>query len=316
MKLRWVILLLLIVALVLAFNDRRMLAVRALAMSEGGEVPALLDPENEGADVRWADDYFTIQDIAENTFAIGEPRYLQQNFSYLIIGDDRALLFDAGPGVRDIRSIAEGLTDKPITFLPSHLHYDHVGNDVTFDRIALLDVPATRDRADGNTFTSSDRQHLGFFEGKESPTWEISEWITPDSEIDLGGRVLSVIYTPGHTDDSVSLYDTENDMVFSGDYLYPGPLYAFLPNSSMGDYLRTTGPLVENLTSEVVFYGAHRAGPPGVPVLAYGDLTDLHRALQNIRDGELAGQGLWPQEFAINDRLTILAEPRLLQDWN
>lgn len=316
MKFRWLILLLLIFVLVLAFNDRRMLAVRALAISEGGEVPALLDAENEGSDVRWADDYFTLQDIAENTIAIGEPRYLQQNFSYLIIGDNRALLFDAGPGIRDIRSIAEALTDKPITFLPSHLHYDHVGNDVTFDRIALLDVPATRERAEGNTFTSSDRQHLGFFEGKESPTWEISEWIAPDSEIDLGNRKLQVIYTPGHTDDSVSLYDEENKLMFSGDYLYPGPLYAFLPNSSMGDYLRTTGPLVESLTSEVVFHGAHRDGPPGLPVLKFGDLRDLHQALQRIRDGELGGQGSWPQEFPINDRLTILAEPRLLQDWD
>lgn len=316
MKFRWLILLLLIFVLVLAFNDRRMLAVRALAISEGGEVPALLDAENEGPDARWVDDYFIVQDIAENTIAIGEPRYPQQNFSYLISGDNRALLFDAGPGVRDIRSIAEGLTDKPITFLPSHLHYDHVGNDVTFDRIALLDVPATRERAIGNIFTSSDAQHLGFFEGKDSPTWEVSEWIAPDSVIDLGNRKLQVIYTPGHTDDSVSLYDEENKLIFSGDYLYPGPLYAFLPNSSMRDYLATAEPLADRLSPDVTFLGAHRNGPPGLPALKFGDLRDLNQALQRIRDGELGGQGRWPQEFPINDRLTILAEPRLLQDWD
>ena len=52
--------------------------------------------------MRWHDDYFTVMAIDPDTFAIGEPRYWQQNFNYLIVGETRAILFDAGPGVRDI----------------------------------------------------------------------------------------------------------------------------------------------------------------------------------------------------------------------
>jgi glyoxylase-like metal-dependent hydrolase (beta-lactamase superfamily II) len=57
-----------------------------------------------------------------------------------------AILFDAGPGLRDIRAVAESLTTLPITFLPSHLHYDHVGNTVSIEHVALIDVAATRAR--------------------------------------------------------------------------------------------------------------------------------------------------------------------------
>ncbi len=316
MKIRWIGLLLAVALLSWAGMERRMLTMRAFGLLESGEVPALLDRVDEGADVRWYDDYFTIELIAPDTLAIGEPRYYQQNYSYLIIGSERALLFDAGPGIRNIRAVAERLTDKAITFLPSHLHYDHVGNSITFDRIALIDVPAIRSRVIDNAFSPSDRQHLGFAEGMEPPTWQVDEWIVPGSQIDLGNRVLKTYYTPGHTNDSVSLFDAANGIVFSGDYLYPGPLYGFLPNSSMGEYLAASAPLIDELPEDVVFFGAHRDAPPGAPKLGYQDLQDLRSALLRLRSGELEGEGFYPQSFVINERLWLLAEPRWLQDWD
>lgn len=298
-----------------AFDDRRVLMMRLMAFNEGGEPPALNDAMDEGPGARWHDDYFTVHVISDNTFAIGEPRYPYQNYSYLLVGDMRALLFDGGPGMRDIRAVAESLTDKPITFLPSHLHFDHVANDISFERVALLDVEPVRSRADGNSFTPSDRQHLGFMEGRDSPTWQVDEWIAPGSDYDLGGRSVKVYYTPGHTTDSVSIYDRENAIVFSGDYLYPGELWAFTPTSSMGDYLRTAGPLLKELPDNIVFLGAHREAPPGVPTLKYEDLRDLEHALQRLQDDALDGEGSWPVAYPVNDNVVLMAEPRWLQDW-
>ena len=39
-----------------------------------------------------------MEDLGDGTFAIGEPRYCQQNYSYLIVGQTRAILFDSGAG--------------------------------------------------------------------------------------------------------------------------------------------------------------------------------------------------------------------------
>jgi hypothetical protein len=50
------------------------------------------------------------------------------------------LLFDARPGVRDIVPVAQSLTQKPITALPSRMHYDPTGNLHRFDHIAVADL--------------------------------------------------------------------------------------------------------------------------------------------------------------------------------
>jgi glyoxylase-like metal-dependent hydrolase (beta-lactamase superfamily II) len=133
------------IAIVL-FRYHLAVVVMSLAFSLGGQ-PELLPAEDEGDQVRWHDDYYTIEQLDSRTIAIGEPRYYQQNISYLILGEDRAILFDAGAGSRKIRPVAEGLTNLPITFVPSHFHYDHVGDGLPFDRIAVVDLPHIRSRA-------------------------------------------------------------------------------------------------------------------------------------------------------------------------
>ena len=67
--------------------------------------------------VRWFDDWFAVEQLAAGVHAIGEPRFHQINWNYLIEGNDSALLFDTGPGVRDISVPVRALTSKPLTVL-------------------------------------------------------------------------------------------------------------------------------------------------------------------------------------------------------
>ena len=232
------------------------------------ELPQLLDPSDEGEGAVWFDDYYTIHKIDERTFAIGETRYYQLNFNYLILGDSRAVIFDAGTGQRDIGAVVASLTDLPITFVPSHLHYDHIGNDVVFDRTALVDLPHLRARAENSKLKLTRFEHLGEVEGYPLPELTVSEWLAPNETIDLGGRSLRVLYTPGHTQDSISLLDEEAGYLFAGDFLYPGQLYGFLPNSNMGDYLQGAQTIESVSGMNLRVFGAHRDDALGVPELA------------------------------------------------
>ena len=280
------------------------------------ELPELLEPKDEGEEVTWFDDYYTIQKIDERTFAIGEPRYYQLNFNYLILGDSRAIIFDAGTGQRDIREVVETLTDLPITFIPSHLHYDHIGNEVIFEKTALVDLPHLRSRATNNRLPLTRFEHLGEVEGYSLPELKISEWLSPNETIDLGNRLLLVLYTPGHTEDSISLFDQESGYLFSGDFLYPGPLYGFLPNSNMGDYLQGAQTIESVSGNSLRVFGAHRDDSTGVPELSLETVIQLQDTLNAIQSGALKSDGTYPVTYKVDDRVELLSEPRWLQDWD
>ncbi len=283
--------------------------------SMGEPPPLLAQPDEISLGSYWYDDYFLVEPIDSRTFAIAEPRYAQLNYSYLLLGNESAILFDAGPGVRDIRPVTHSLTDLPITFIPSHFHYDHIGNDITFERVAVIDLPFLRERAESNRLPLTWQEHLGSGEGFETPVLEVDQWIEPGSVIDLGERQLQLVYTPGHTTDSVSLFDVGTGALFSGDFIYPGNLYAFLPTSHMGDYLKGTESVIELGLDDSLIYGAHRGPEPVMPVLDFDDVLDLRTALNGIKNRELEGSGNYPVRYPVNDQLTILAEPRWLQSW-
>ena len=311
---RYVVTLLVLLCLVcwVGISQRHRILIEFLG---NGEPPPLLKAVDEGANTTWYDDYFTIEALGPGTFAIGEPRYAQQNYSYLIIGSERAVLFDAGPGFRDIRAVAESLTEQPITFVPSHFHFDHTGNTITFERVAVVDLPYIRERANNNLLTLSWAEHLGSAEGVAPPTLKIDEWLVPNSVMSLGDRDLRVLYTPGHTSDSISLVDMGTGVLFSGDFIYPGPLYAFLPNSSMGDYLAAAETVLAHTSAQSRIFGAHRIEPPGAPELGQRDVSDLKSSLEAIKAGTAPGSGVYPREYPVNERMLLLAEPAWLQNW-
>ena len=296
-----------------AFVERRILLVRVLAVTLAES--ELFEPSDQGPDANWIDDYYTVQKLDERTFAIGEPRYAQQNFSYLIVGSDRAVLFDAGPGVRDIRPIAESLTDRPITFVPSHFHYDHLGDGVTFSSVAVVDLPDLRARAPNDELTLTNREHLGFAEGFAIPTLTITEWIKPGEAISLGDRSLLILHTPGHTHDSISLVEAATGWVFTGDFIYPGPLFAFLPGGGMGDYLDGAEAILHSAPTTPRLLAAHRSAMSGLPELTLEDVEDLKRVLEEIRGRDRPGEGIYPVTYQVNEEISLVAEPRWLQTW-
>ena len=254
------------------------------------------------------DDYWAVQRIDQNTFAIGEPRYYQVNYAYLILGKTRALLFDSGSGTRDIRPVIAPLTDLAVTVLPSHLHFDHLGGIAPFTSIAMIDIPQTRaDILDG-AFTPKRYEYLGMVDRLKRPTVRVTEWLTPDTDLELGGRTLRVIHTPGHTEDSVSLFDAERHQLFAGDFIYPTTLYAFLPGASLSEYAATARRLLALLPADAILWTAHccRAGEKtSAPWLSTADLKDLDQTLTRLRAGELHSSGFFPRRFPVNGQMTL-----------
>ncbi|MFT5696174.1 MAG: hydroxyacylglutathione hydrolase [Myxococcota bacterium] len=294
--------------------NHRMAIVRLLAPTL--PIPALGYQTNEGSEAYWYDDYFIVSRIDDDTYAIGEPRYHQGNFNYLILGTSRAILFDSGPGLRDIAPVVRSLTSLPVTTAVSHLHYDHVGHFGKFEAAAMLDIPPLRWRDKGDVLEVFDSEHLGFIEHFANRALVVTEWWAADEPIDLGGRRIIVRHTPGHTGDSMILEDPERSQFFTGDTFYPGELYAFLPGSSLGAYAETVERLLMQVDDTSTLYGAHRLVESGVPTLTRQDLLDFSQTLERIHNETASYEGFFPRSYKVNDNLSILTDVPWGQDWS
>ena len=270
-----------------------------------GQPNTLAEKSDNMEDARWFDDYFTIDAIDDMTFVISEPRYWQYNNSYLVIGSERAILFDSGPGIRDIKPVIRSLTNLPITTIPSHFHDDHVAFVGGFESVALPDIPSIRSRIDSEGhFTIGGREHLGEAEDIQlPPRFKVDEWLTLGAEINLGNRLLKIISAPGHTQESIILYDAQRLQAFVGDFIYTGALLAILPGGNSTQYAKSSAELAGLISQTTTLLPGH--GPWKNPKLTFTDLKDLTSSLHQVKLGLANTSGVFPRKVQINERMEL-----------
>lgn len=221
-------------------------------------------------------DWFHVFAIDDHTYAISEPKYWQQNVSYLILGTRRALLFDTGPGLYSIAAEVRRLTALPVIAIPSHLHFDHVGDLEEFADVRLLDQPELRAQVRGGVFVEPPRQYML----RSSFKYRVKGWVRDGETIDLGSRTVQVISTPGHTPDSVSVVDRSDNRLFTGDLANRmGSLYA-VPGSDVAAAANSLRHLLENAPQGALAYEAHAEAP-----LTRAELTQLASGLEQVVAG-------------------------------
>lgn len=236
-------------------------------------------------------DWFEVYRIAAGIFAIYEPGQFEEVISFLVIGDDRALLFDTGLGIGDMKRVVEQLTDLDIVVLNSHTHYDHIGGNHQFETIWARDMDYTLGRAAGSPpdavaeFLKDGwvwKQLPEAFDPKDfrSRPFTISRFVDEGDIIDLGGRKLEILATPGHAPDAICLLDRDNRILLTGDSFYLAPLYTHLEGSDFLDYAKTADRLAGLADDIDAALTSHN-----VPVVAPHYMTALGEAFAAIEDG-------------------------------
>ena len=128
---------------------------------------------------------------------------------YLIEGNDKAVLLDAGTKITDLDKIVASITSKPVTLMLTHVHPDHVGAANYFPEVYMN--PGDKESA---------KQMMPNYKGE-------FKYLKDGQIIDLGGRQLEVVFTPAHTMGSTSYIDKDAGYGFSGDSFGSGNLLLF-----------------------------------------------------------------------------------------
>ena len=210
-------------------------------------------------------DWFTIDSIDESTYIISEYQHWEETHCYLLIGSERALLIDTGLGVCNIYEQVRKLTDKPVTAVATHIHWDHIGGHKYFSNFyaheaeldwlngkfplptqAVKNMVADRCKLPEDF----DISKYEIFQGKPSRVLDDGD------TIDLGERTIQAFHTSGHSPGHLCFWEAEKGYLFSGDLVYKGILFANYPSTDPQSYLDSLEKIAA-LPTKRIFPGHH-----------------------------------------------------------
>ena len=278
---------------------------------------ALPRPEYKSLQRVLADDpWFEVYKVGPSVFAIYEPHQSEEVISYLIVGHKQALLFDTGMGIANIRQVASRLTSRPIVVLNSHTHDDHVGGNWQFNFVYGMDTDFTRANAKGSREDAQAEiapdQLCGELPKKFDPKtyatkpWHISNFIHGGFKINLGGRTVEILSTPGHTPDAISILDRANGLLFTGDTYYPAAIWLFRPETDLDAYVASVKRLAALAPQLKLVLGAHN-----IPVAEPSVLPRLVTAIESVRAGKVPATPASPGKvnYKVDDITFLMPAP-------
>jgi glyoxylase-like metal-dependent hydrolase (beta-lactamase superfamily II) len=182
-------------------------------------------------------DWWRVRSVGDGVSFIDEPHvkeFYRCNVWH-VRGRDRDMLVDSGMGVVSLCEWVPLVTERPLTAVASHTHFDHIGCHHEFpDRVvheaeaALLAHP-TRENTFADKYVTDaifdalpPEPYLSTtYAVKAAPATRV---VVDGDVIDLGDRVFEVIHTPGHSPGGIALWEAATGVLFSGDIHYDGPL--------------------------------------------------------------------------------------------
>jgi glyoxylase-like metal-dependent hydrolase (beta-lactamase superfamily II) len=259
--------------------------------------------------------WHAVRQIRRGIWSIAEPSHVTM---WLVAGTERAVLLDSGLGLFPVRPVVESLTTLPVSVVNTHYHFDHVGGNHEFDESVihsagaeLVTQPVPRQTLDAYlSYTADmiaaapaaeavDRGFLHLIDADSRPrilpadfdpaSWSIappppSRLLTDGDTIDLGNRSLQVIHTPGHSGDSICLLDDKSGVLFGGDTINTGPIYAQFHDSDVATFAASTARLAR-LKDDVSMVAVNHFGRTTAPPYFLQEVSDGFAALN---DGAVA----------------------------
>ena len=238
--------------------------------------------------------WYSVYKIHDWLYALLEDGQYDEALMYLVIGEERAAVIDGGTGIGRLDKLVEELTDKPYFLLLTHTHNDHIGGCKGFDEIYLYDDPMGRESAANGL--GKDKMGEMIKEGAVikpypesfdpnnyyAPPYTVTNWLRDGEIIDLGGRKLEVIYTPGHSSDHICLLDREASYLYTGDIYYTGGVTSYLPGGNHDDFIKSCKRLVDLMPEYDWLMPAHNE-----PLVEPEQMREMYEAAKGIKDGSI-----------------------------
>ena len=139
---------------------------------------------------------------------------------YVLEMDNKCLVIDPGDEIDKIKEI---IGNKEIVgVIITHYHFDHIGALDNFDKSLILDKSKLEEK-----------------------------------EYNIDNFNFEIIYTPGHKEDSITIYFKEENIMFTGDFIFKGTIGRMdLPGGSQKDMINSLEKM-KKYNKDIKIYPGH-----------------------------------------------------------
>jgi hydroxyacylglutathione hydrolase len=218
-----------------------------------------------GKEVARNDDV-VFRQIDEHTW-VGSGHLMANESLYLVEGANKSVLIDAGTKIADLDKIAASITKKPVMLVATHAHPDHTGSAINYFPELYMNPG------------DAGSQFVAHYKGKIRD-------LKDGERIDLGGRTLQVLFTPGHTPGSTTFLDPDAGYGFSGDSFGSGNLLLSGSFTTLIATCQKTSALMEKLGIKFLYPG-HYMGKNPETKQRVDDMVTLSK---DIMSGKVKGE--------------------------
>lgn len=149
---------------------------------------------------------------------------------FIIESNNNSLLIDSGLGgemtqsfgfhKNSVNELKKAINLKNVKqVFVTHGHIDHVGGVMTLQ--SKLDLEVITSEIEAQHLKVGDSSYIEPFLGSKCPSVTVSREVNEGTFLDVGDFSFMVLHTPGHTHGSVSLWDEQNQILISGDTVFP-----------------------------------------------------------------------------------------------
>ena len=148
-----------------------------------------------------------------------EVGYLECN-CYLLEKDNKVLVIDPGDDYDKIRKVIG--EREVVGVIVTHYHFDHIGALSNFNKSLVLDKNNLKEK-----------------------------------DYDIDNFKFEVIYTPGHKEDLITVYFKEENIMFTGDFIFKGAIgRTDLPGGNYKDMLNSLNK-ISKYNKDIEIYPGH-----------------------------------------------------------
>ena len=219
-----------------------------------------------------------IKQLSNDVYLLSDKKLGHNNNSIVILTEEGPIIIDVFKDKDQFEEILNFIKSKgfnePNTIIYTHWHIDHTCGNRIFDKCKVLAHESTYLHLENFLKNDLDRLKEKKILEKDVSIVMPNQTFTDELLINISNKTLKLIHCPGHTYDSILIYNMTDNILIAGDNLIGEEVPFFMPPTIPPDQIDTNSKYLESAFKTIQNLGVD------IIVPGHGEIISAHKMIE------------------------------------